>query len=126
MLAQQLDHSLVASINVLEMSKNIAEVKSRILSTHSAITTYTAMKSAYVHVCALSKSLATQLELARRRVSELEHKNLQLAGKLDASNVKVEDLKAIIRSLPDQGEVLRNIAQLEMDNIKKAKEIQRL
>ncbi|KAK9238126.1 hypothetical protein V1525DRAFT_456138 [Lipomyces kononenkoae] len=125
-LAQQRDNYLVASIDVLQMSKNIAEVKSRILSTHSVITTYTAMKSAYIHVCALSKSVTRQLELARRRISELERKNSQLAGKLEGSNAKVEELKAIIRSLPDQGEVLRNIAQLEMDNIKKAKEIQRL
>ncbi|KAK9371182.1 hypothetical protein V1509DRAFT_613855 [Lipomyces kononenkoae] len=126
LLAQQRDSSLVAAIDVLQMSKNIAEVKSRILSTHLVITTYTAMKSAYIHVCALSKSLTRQLELARRRISELERKNSQLAGKLEGSNAQVEELKAIIRSLPDQGEVLRNIAQLEMDNIKKAKEIQRL
>ncbi|KAK9330069.1 hypothetical protein V1520DRAFT_341525 [Lipomyces starkeyi] len=126
MLAQQRDNSLVASIDVLKMSKNIAEVKSRILSAHSVITTYTAMKSAYIQVCALSKSLSRQLALARRRISELEHKNSQLSGKLKSSNAKVEELKAIIRSLPDQGEVLRNIAQLEIDNIKKAKEIQRL
>ncbi|KAK9493219.1 hypothetical protein V1508DRAFT_416655 [Lipomyces doorenjongii] len=126
MLAQQLDNSLVASIDVLKMSKNIAEVKSRILSAHSVITTYTAMKSAYIQVCALSKSLTRQLALARGRISELEHKNSQLSGKLKRSNAKVEELKVIIRSLPDQGEVLRNIAQLEIDNIKKAKEIQRL
>jgi hypothetical protein len=126
MLAQQRDNSLVASIDVLKMSKNIAEVKSRILSAHSVITTYTAMKSAYIQVCALSKSLTGQLALARRRIAELEHKNSQLSGKLKSSNAKVEELKAIIRSLPDQGEVLRNIAQLEIDNIKKAKEIQRL
>ncbi|KAK9388594.1 hypothetical protein V1515DRAFT_597404 [Lipomyces mesembrius] len=126
MLAQQLDNSLVASIDVLKISKNIAEVKSRILSAHSVITTYTAMKSAYIQVCALSKSLTRQLALARRRISELEHKNSQLTGKLKSSNAKVEELKVIIRSLPDQGEVLRNIAQLEIDNIKKAKEIQRL
>ncbi|KAJ8098323.1 hypothetical protein POJ06DRAFT_149352 [Lipomyces tetrasporus] len=125
-LAQQSNNSLVASIDVLKMEKNIAEVKSRILSTHSVITTYTAMKSAYIQVCTLSKSLTRQLALARRRISELEHKNSQLAGKLNRSNAKVEELKGIIRSLPDQGEVLRNIAQLEMDNIKKSKEIQRL
>ncbi|KAK9322134.1 hypothetical protein V1517DRAFT_324440 [Lipomyces orientalis] len=125
-LAQQSNNSLVASIDVLKMTKNIAEVKSRILSTHSVITTYTAMKSAYIQVCTLSKSLTRQLALARRRISELENKNSQLAGKLSRSHAKVEELKGIIRSLPDQGEILRNIAQLEMDNIKKTKEIQRL
>ncbi|KAK9466331.1 hypothetical protein V1512DRAFT_284075 [Lipomyces arxii] len=122
----QKDDALIAAINVLKMSQNIAEVKSRIISTHTIMTTYSTMKYAYVQVCNLTKSLSSQLVMAKKQIKDLERKNGQLAAQAKTSNAKVEELKRVIQSLPDQGEILRNIAQLEVENIRKAKEIHRL
>ncbi|KAK9478316.1 hypothetical protein V1514DRAFT_367953 [Lipomyces japonicus] len=125
MLIKEVEKVSVPGIT-FNVSKNISEVKSRIINTHSLMTTYAAMKSAYTQVCALSKSLTTQLATTKKSISELEKKNVQLAVLAKARGKKIEELTGIIKSLPDQGEILRSINELEAEVAAKDKELEAL
>ncbi|KAK7204260.1 hypothetical protein BZA70DRAFT_280365, partial [Myxozyma melibiosi] len=108
------------------LSSNLAETKAEILKTHSLVTTYSALKSAYVQVCNINKTQSAHLALYKQRSSEFEKRANTANSKLRVANKKVDELMGIIRRLPDQGSILRDISVLERDLKEKAAEIERL
>ncbi|KAK9452026.1 uncharacterized protein V1518DRAFT_410174 [Limtongia smithiae] len=114
------------SVELTKVLKNITELKSRILSTHSAVTTYAAIKSAYAQVCDYSASQAQLLAQERQKVAELEHRNGILAHKLRAANIKVTQLQKVTQLIPNPGVILRKIASLQDELAAKNRLIEQL
>ncbi|KAK9470136.1 uncharacterized protein V1510DRAFT_405281 [Dipodascopsis tothii] len=117
----------------IDVAGQIATIKTRILSTHTLVTTYTALKNAYTQVCAQVRTLTAQNASLRRRAATLERRAGDVEAALrresvraEASAKEVRRLKDIILSLPDQATVLRRIATLERDLRLKTAEVERL
>ncbi|KAK9455178.1 hypothetical protein V1511DRAFT_499688 [Dipodascopsis uninucleata] len=118
--------ALYKMVDVHTISSNIADIKSKIMSFHSLMTTYSALKSAYTQVCLLSKNLKMEVTQSQKKIMLLESRNRELVNRLEKSNRDVDHLKSVIRALPDQGTILRKMASLESEVQKKSQELAQL
>ncbi|KAK9463701.1 uncharacterized protein V1516DRAFT_55701 [Lipomyces oligophaga] len=108
------------------LKRNLADAKTKILSQHSLVTTYAALKSAYTQVCETSRTNAQQLSASRRQLTDLEQRYTVMANKARAATAKADELMGVIKRLPDQSEILKTISRLEQEVVSKNRQLETL